>query len=141
MIPRCYVAPADIRDNRQLLRHRISLVQDRTKVINRVRSLLDKYDIKIGGSEIHSKKSLKQLAEANLRGDNDQFMLRQCVRHLQYLNDEIKHTEENIARQASKSDYAQILTSMTGIEIFSAMLIASEIGDILRFSTAKQLVS
>ena len=31
MIPRCYVAPADIRDNRQLLRHRISLVQDRTK--------------------------------------------------------------------------------------------------------------
>ena len=141
MIPRCYVAPADIRDNRQLLRHRISLVQDRTKVINRVRSLLDKYDIKIGGSEIHSKKSLKQLAEANLRGDNDQFMLRQCVRHLQYLNDEIKHTEENIARQASKSDYAQILTSMTGIEIFSAMLITSEIGDISRFSTAKQLVS
>ena len=30
---------------------------------------------------------------------------------------------------------------MTGIEIFSAMLIASEIGDISRFSTAKQLVS
>ena len=141
MIPRCYVAPADIRDNRQLLRHRISRVQDRTKVINRVRSLLDKYDIKINGSEIPSKKSLKQLADTNLRGNNDQFMLRQCVRQMQYLNDEIEHTEEKIAQQASKNDYAQILTSMTGIEIFSAMLIASEIGDISRFSTAKQLVS
>ena len=56
MLPRCYVASADIRDNRQLLRHMISLVQDRTQVINLACSLLDKYDVGIDGSGIHTKK-------------------------------------------------------------------------------------
>ena len=32
-IPECHVAPPDVRDDRQAIRHRISLVQDRTRTI------------------------------------------------------------------------------------------------------------
>ena len=84
-MPECYAVSATARDNRQLLRHRISPVQDRTKVINRIRSLLGKYDLKMGG-EICSKKTLKLLGDTPIRGDNDQFMLRQCVEQIQYPN-------------------------------------------------------
>ena len=83
MIPACYVASASARDNRQLLRHRISLVQDRTRMVNRIRSLLDKYDIKIDSSQLYSKKTLKMLTNTSLHGSNDQFMLEQCVRQIQ----------------------------------------------------------
>jgi transposase len=37
---------AEIREDRSLLRLRTNLVQDRTRVMNRVHSLLDKYDVK-----------------------------------------------------------------------------------------------
>ena len=45
LIPESYVAPDKVREDRSLLRLRINLVQDRTRVINRVHSLLDKYDL------------------------------------------------------------------------------------------------
>jgi transposase len=44
----CYIASREIREDRLLLRLRINLVQDRTRVMNRVHSLLDKYDVKTG---------------------------------------------------------------------------------------------
>jgi transposase len=40
-----------------------------------------------------------------------------------------------------KNESVKILMSMTGIDYFSAMMIASEIGDITRFSTPEKLVS
>ena len=43
--------------------------------------------------------------------------------------------------EASKNESVKILMSMTGIDYFSAMLIASEIGDITRFSTPEKLIS
>ena len=58
VLPTCYVAPAATRADRQLVRHRISLVQDRTRVINRTRSLLDKYDTKIAVTQLYSAKGL-----------------------------------------------------------------------------------
>jgi transposase len=59
---------------------------------------------------------------------------------IQFLNTEIKDTKSKISYQASKNESVKILMSMTGIDHFSAMLIASEIGDITRFSTPDKLV-
>ncbi len=39
MIPRCYVASAELRDVRELMRYRIRMVQERTAVINGLHSL------------------------------------------------------------------------------------------------------
>ena len=46
-----------------------------------------------------------------------------------------------ISYQASKNESVKILISIIGIYYFSAMLIASEIGDKTRFSTPEKLVS
>jgi transposase len=51
------------------------------------------------------------------------------------LNTEIQNIESKIICEASKNESVKILMSMTGIDYFSAMMIASEIGDITRFST------
>ncbi len=39
IIPRCYVAPPDLRDVRELMRYRIRMVQERTAVVNGLHSL------------------------------------------------------------------------------------------------------
>jgi transposase len=70
----------------------------------------------------------------------------QYARHIEFLNDEIMNLEKEIASEAAKEEYVAILMSMSGIDYYSAMLIASEIGDISRFdisrfATPKKLVS
>jgi len=54
---------------------------------------------------------------------------------------EIKDIGSKKSYQASKNESFKILMSMTGIDYLSAMLIASEIGEITRFSTPEKLVS
>jgi len=143
LVAQCYIAPAIMRDNRQLLRHRTSLVRDRTSVINRIHNLLDKYDISTEnrGHDMHSQKSVTWLTNQHLVNQNDDSMLQQCARHIEYLNLEIRHIERDIARQASKNKYVPVLMSMTGIDYFVAMTLATEIGDIKRFATPAKLVS
>jgi len=46
-----------------------------------------------------------------------------------------------IAQEAVENPQAKLLMSFTGVDYYSAMLLASEIGDVTRFSSAKKLVS
>jgi len=141
MIPACYVAPAGIRDARELMRYRIRMVQDRTAVINQLRSLLDKYDVKIDASSMHSKKALRLLEKTTLGMPNDDLILASCTERIAHVTDRIGQIEEEIDRQAGRSDEAMLLMSMTGIDAFAAMLLLAEIGDISRFATPTRLVS
>ena len=45
IIPACHVPARGARSRKQLLRHRIALVQDRTRMSDRAGRLLDKYDV------------------------------------------------------------------------------------------------
>ncbi|MEM3159091.1 MAG: transposase, partial [Nitrososphaerales archaeon] len=53
----------------------------------------------------------------------------------------IDKISSRIALRASDNDDVKILMSMTGIDYHTALLLASEIGDIARFPTPKHLVS
>jgi transposase len=123
-----------------LLRLRTNLVQDRTRVMNRVHSLLDKYDAACDYDNIFGVKGTRWLKSLKL-SDNDQILLHEYVIQIEFLNTEIKNIESKITSEASKNESVKILMSMTGIDYFSAMMIASEIGEITRFSTPEKLVS
>jgi transposase len=115
-------------------------VQDRTRVMNRVHSLLDKYDVKCDYNNIFGVKRTRWLKSLKL-SDNDQILLHEYVMQIEFLDTEIKNIESKIICEASKKESVKILMSMTGIDYFSAMMVASEIGDITRFSTPEKLVS
>jgi transposase len=61
LVAECYIASRKIREDRSLLRLRINLVQDRTRVMNRVHSLLDKYDVKCDYNNIFGVKGTRWL--------------------------------------------------------------------------------
>ena len=112
------------------------LMSDRTRVMNIVRSLLDKYDVKCDYDNIFGVKGTRWLKSLKL-SDNDQILLYECVMQIEFLNTEIKNIESKITSETSKNESVKILMSMTGIDYFSAMMIASEIGDITRFSAPR----
>lgn len=141
MIPECYVAPPKVRGERELIRYIIALVQARTKMLNYLRNLLSKYDIKINAYSLYSKKALKQLDGVTLENMNDSFILANCVRRIRASNDDIAAVEAEIRKRAVMNEDVMRVMSMTGIDSFGAMLIVSEIADIKRFSTPESLVA
>ncbi|MDR4491505.1 MAG: IS110 family transposase [Candidatus Nitrosocosmicus sp.] len=140
LIPESYVAPDSIREDRSILRLRINLVQDRTRIANRVHSLLDKYDMDQPCSHLVGKKGLNWLKSLKLDG-NDQFQLNNHINNIEFLNNEIIQIDKKVSSQAVKNKDVKILMSITGIDYFSAMLIMSEIEDITRFNDPSKLVS
>ena len=68
-------------------------------------------------------------------------MLHRYVRGIRHHNAELGLLEKKIAGHASASEDARILMSMTGIDYYAAMLLASEIDGIGRFASPKKLVS
>jgi len=140
-IPPCHVASPDVRDDRQAVRSGMALVQDRTRVINRTRSLLHKYDVALDVSKLYPAKGQRNLAEITLPRPADDKTLRQHARHMAFLTTEIAATEEHIRKRAATSTYALKLMSLPGVDAFAAMLPASEIDDIRRFDRPNNTVS
>ena len=143
LIARCHVAERGVRGVRQLLRERNNLVKARTQAINRLHNLLDRYDLspKDLGHDIWREKVLRILDSRRLQDPNDDHVLHQYVRNIRHRNAELGMIEKKTAIQASASEDAKILMSMTGIDYYTAMLLASEIDGVGRFASPKKLVS
>ena len=127
LVAECYIADKETREDRSLLRLRTNLVQDRTRVINRIHSLLDKYDddMNFNYSKIFGIKGLQWLKDLKVTG-NDQILLHEYIEQIEFLTREIKNMESKIRIDASNNESIKPLMSMTGIDYFSTMMLSSE---------------
>jgi len=139
MIPECHVPSAGSRTARNRLRQRTKLVQDRTRVINRLHNLLDRHDVALKSSQAYSPKAIGQMTSMDLGEDTETVL--QYARQIIYLNGEIGAIEKTVTCMAHDSDDARLLASLTGVGIHSAMLIAAEADEISRFASPKHMVS
>lgn len=75
-------------------------------------------------------------------GPVDRIILSTSIESIQTINLQIDMVSKEISDVACRNDrIVRILLSITGIDVFSAMLISSEIVDMRRFSTPWKLVS
>ena len=144
MLPECHVPRAGKRAQRQLVRRRISLGQDRTREANRLHALLDMHGRKVDASRLHLKKAIVQL-EGMALGDGsdsvDTAVLRSHVAQIEYLNGAIADVERRIDSEAAADEDALLLMSITGFDSYSAIAMSAEIDGVGRFPTVKQFVS
>jgi transposase len=63
-----------------------------------------------------------------------------CMRHVEFLDDEIAEVERLIARYALSCSEARRLMSVPGVNVICAATFLAAIGDIRRFRTSRQLV-
>jgi len=139
LVARSYVPPKEIRMQRALLRERISLVESRTIIKNQIHALLDKYEIQPTYTDMFGKHGREWLRSLNLPSI-DQTILEVGLQRLEELEAHIDAFTDKIAQEAVEHPQAKLLMSFTGIDYYSAMLLASEIGDVTRFPSAKKLV-
>jgi transposase len=141
LISESYVPVKDFRDKRSLVRHRIVLSRTKTKMANKVHAILDKYEYRTELTDmfgIHGIQWLKTLSVSPI----DRIILDTMIASIETIDNQIEIVSKEIVRYAwHDSKDVKILLSITGIDIFSAMLISTEIVDIKRFSTPWKLVS
>lgn len=71
----------------------------------------------------------------------DRIILDSSISSIEAINQQIDIVSKEISKYAEDNKDVKILLSITGIEVFSAMLISTEIVDVRRFSTPWKLVS
>jgi transposase len=142
LIYESYVPKRENRDKRSLVRHRITLSRTKTKLVNKVHSILDKYDYRTELTDIFGKSGIEWLkALSSEVTPVDRIILDTSIESIEAINRQIDTVSKEISKYARDSKDVKILLSITGIDIFSAMLISAEIVDVRRFATPWKLVS
>lgn len=140
LLPVCYASPKDIRDNRQITRHRASLTGLRTQVKNKIHAVLLRNGIKHEFSDVFGKAGIEYLYSIDLEMC-DRFELDQYLKMIEEMDEKIDKTTERVEEFAEYNPHARLLMSIPGIDYYGAVMIAAEIGDIRRFSSREKLTS
>ncbi|KXA91909.1 hypothetical protein AKJ63_00445 [candidate division MSBL1 archaeon SCGC-AAA259D18] len=133
-LPETYVPPADIRELRELLRRRVSLVESRTKYKNKIQAELTKRRIDLEGTPWHGP-WLSQLEDLEIDSVEDYMAI------VRSLNERIDRIEKEVKEKAEEREEVMLIKSITGFSYFSAMTIYASIGEKDRFPGPKELCS
>jgi transposase len=133
-IAECYIPDGSIMELRELVRYRADLVRARTRIKNRIHSILLMHGIMIDAEPFTRDfvRELKELKDYRIDGYLDV---------LESLNMKIRDASARIRSVASDDEVCRLLMSIPGIGYYSALLIVSEIGDISRFPDSYHLCS
>lgn len=139
-LPTAYIPEKGVRDLRDFLRHRASLVRVRTAVKNRTHAIVAGYGIRFGGSDMFGKAGRQFLSALQLRPAH-QLALEDNLQLIDTIDERLRQITRQIHVLARADQRVAWLVTMPGIGYYSALLILAEIGDIIRFPTDKQLCS
>jgi transposase len=139
MLAESYVPSDEIRELRDLVRTRKSLVEERTAEKNRVRAVLKRTD-NAYDSELFGPTGREFLEELSL-STADRTIVEAHLSVIDEYNAQIDRLEDLIEQKVLESPAAQRLLSIPGVGQSTAALIVAEIGEIERFDRHEELVS
>jgi len=142
-----WLAPREVRDQRELLRYRTGLVQIQTMLKNRIHATLHRHGIVQQHSDLFGTAGRRFLSL--LVGDEKQELLAEVgqatLKGLLVLLDQVRRLIATATRQFRKqvdaSPAARRLMTLPGVSWILAYTMLAEIGDIARFKSARHLAS
>jgi transposase len=133
-IARCYVPSREMMDLKELLRYRASLVQERTRLKNKIHGIL-----LMNGANIKAGPFTREFVD-ELKGLND-YRVDGYLSLLEGLKGQLDDVSRRVKEIAEEDEDSRLLMTIPGIGYYSALLIKSEIADIDRFQDAAHLVA
>jgi transposase len=138
LLPEAYIAPRELRELRDLLRHRVALTRIRSALKQRVGAILAKHGIARPYSNLFGPGGLRFLDELELR-EAPRRRLDGLLSLIADFDREIDATSREIDQRAEADPYVEVLCQIRGIGRYIAMLVIAEVGDIGRFPSARHL--
>jgi transposase len=144
-LPTVWIPPAVIRDQRELPRTRMVFAASRTRLKNRLHSVLDKYGLQDqfqGISDIFGKRSRETLlgAVAQLPSQTA-YTAELLIEQLNRVEQILAKIEKRMAQLLEPTPEMNLLRSLPGVGAILSVVIGLEIGDIRRFKGAGRLAS
>jgi transposase len=141
-LPAVWIPPAELRDQRELVRMRMSFVAIRTKLKNRIQATLSKYALSLEVSDVFGKTGRILLEEAIQElPPETQLSMQEHLKLLDQVSRQIKETESRIIQIVALTPQMQLLKTLPGVGNILAITMALEIGDVNRFPDAMHLAS
>jgi transposase len=143
-LPKVWIPPGDLRDQRELPRMRMVFVSVRTKLKNRIHATLAKYGITFGDevSDLFGGKG-RRLLEKSLAElpPETRISVQEQLRLLDQVEQSIKQAEKRIAEVIKENHTMQLLKTMPGVGPILAITIALEMGEVDRFPSGEKFAS
>jgi transposase len=141
-----WLAPPEVRDQREWMRYRMALVGMQVTLKNRIHAILHRHGIINEFPDLFGTKGrrfLNQLvAERDVRlGESGRATLKGYLQLLDHVRRQIAGVTRGIRKQLKRSVDGQRLTTLPGVGTILAYTILAEIGWIGRFRSAKHLVT
>jgi transposase len=138
-LPKVWLAPAELRELRRLVRYRQQKVNERRNVKLRIRAILRDHRIKIDDARPWTKAWLAVLASLQQIGPDSEWILRQHLDSLARLAREIRDVEQRLEERVADDAVVKKLREQKGFGLVTAATMRAEIGRFDRFRTGKQL--
>jgi len=141
-----WLAPPEVRDQREWMRYRMSLVAMQTRLKNQIHAILHRHGIVHSYADLFGRagrRFLNLLADPNdaTFRDSARAMLKGYLELLDRVRRQIAQVTRELRRQLSRDPLGERLCSIPGIGWILAYTIVAEIGQIERFGSAKRLAS
>lgn len=138
-LPKVWLAPAELRELRRLVRYRQQKANERRDVKLRIRAILREHRIKIDVARPWTRQWLATLAALQQIGPDTQWILQEHLTSLARLQREIRVVERRLEERVANDAVIQKLRQQKGIGLVTAATMRAEIGRFDRFQTGKQL--
>lgn len=141
-LPEVWIPPKELRDQRELVRMRIFLVQLRTSVKNRIHGTLARHNVVVPGTDLFGTEARLQLGERLLELPvHSREAIAQELATLDFLEGEIRSVEKRLEAIMKVSVEADLLKTLPCVGTILSMVLMLEIGRVDRFPTAAHLAS
>jgi transposase len=129
-------------DDRQLTVLRARLTKKRTAVLNGIHKILRKHNLEQAcpTKKFQTQKVRRWLTEVELPA-LDRLEVNLLLPQWELLDEQLRLVEEKIAERAEADERAKLLESVPGLAHYSALAIASRIGDVERFKRPDSLAN
>ncbi len=133
-IAESYIPTQKTMELRELVRYRANLVRMRSSIKNRIHAhlLMNNVRVEAGPFTKEFIQQVRAIEDTKVQG---------YLRLIDSLNQEVRTASSEISREAMSNEDARLLMTIPGISFYSALLIASEIGDVNRFADSDGLVA
>lgn len=141
-----WLAPPEVRDQREWMRYRMSMVAMQTRLKNQMHAIMHRHGIVHGYSDLFGRDGLEFLnllvaANHETLRPSAKAALKGYLQLLDQVRRQIARATREIRRQVRKSPDGERLRTIPGIDWILAYTILAEIGRIERFKSAKHLAS
>ena len=143
-LPESYAAPKWLRELRRLMRHRQNLIADHTRHKNRIHSVLHSYNLSSPLSDLFGSKGRAFLAEllcdpAGPLTPSACQVIEDSMAAIDFYNERIQGLDQAFSAYARTDPAIDLLRSLPGVGLISAITIRAELGEVERFRNGHQV--